>query len=53
MGVYYDGRFANKELSAEEADKLFLKAKARKLLEDVGGAANWRDAKTEWDDNQF
>ena len=27
MGVYYDGRFANKELSAEEADKLFLKAK--------------------------
>ena len=24
-------------------------AKARKLLEDVGGAANWRDAKLEWD----
>lgn len=24
-------------------------AKARKLLEDLGGAANWRDAKLEWD----
>ncbi len=24
-------------------------AKARKLLEDVGGASNWRDAKLEWD----
>ena len=24
-------------------------AKARKLLEDVGGAANWRDAKLEWE----
>lgn len=26
-------------------------AKARKLLEDLGGAANWRDAKLEWEDD--
>lgn len=26
-------------------------AKARKLLDDLGGAANWRDAKSEWDDD--
>jgi hypothetical protein len=25
-------------------------AKARKLLEDLGGAANWRDAKLSWED---
>ena len=30
-------------------------AKARKLLEDLGGAANWKDAKLDWenDDNDF
>lgn len=28
-------------------------AKARQLLEDLGGAANWKDAKLEWDDNDF
>lgn len=28
--------------------------KARKMLEDLGGAANWKDAKLEWeDDNEF
>ena len=26
-------------------------AKARKLLEDLGGAANWKDAKLEWDND--
>jgi len=29
-------------------------AKARKMLEDLGGAANWKDAKLDWeDDNDF
>ena len=26
-------------------------AKARKLLEDLGGAANWKDAKLDWEDD--
>ena len=26
-------------------------SKARKLLEDLGGAANWKDSKMDWEDN--
>jgi len=28
-------------------------AKARKLLEDLGGAANWKDAKLDWEDGDY
>lgn len=28
-------------------------AKARKMLEDLGGAANWKDAKLDWEDDQY
>jgi hypothetical protein len=28
-------------------------AKARKLLEDLGGAANWKDAKLDWENEDF
>ena len=27
--------------------------KARKLLEDLGGAANWKDAKLDWEDDEY
>lgn len=27
--------------------------RARKLLEDIGGAANYKDAKQDWDDQEF
>lgn len=28
-------------------------AKARKMLDDLGGAAKWKDAKLDWEDNDF
>lgn len=28
-------------------------AKARKLLDDLGGAAQWKDAKLDWEDNEY
>lgn len=28
-------------------------AKARKLLEDLGGAANWKDAKLDWENDDY
>lgn len=28
-------------------------AKARKLLDDLGGAANWKDAKLDWEDDDY
>jgi hypothetical protein len=42
LGSLNDGVVKRKKWEARAA-------KARKLLEDLGGAANWRDAKMEWD----
>lgn len=40
----------NESKAKREAWKARAK-KARSLLDDLGGAAQWRDAKLEWDDN--
>jgi len=51
----YMGRMAVALIDEETKRTLWdaRQAKARKLLEDLGGAANWKDHKLDWEDESY
>jgi len=53
-GEYIQRCAASHEANAAKRAKAVQRAaSARKLLEDIGGASNWKDAKLDWQDDDY